>query len=222
MAEKAPQKTRATSGKVLLSFLHVFEPKAINDGDDEKYSVSVIINKKDKYTLAAYRAAIKAVEDKVFKEKYKGIKPKKWKNPLRDGDDEDEDRDDSYANSFFIGANSKRRPKLYDKNLEPITDDEELYSGCYGRVCINFYAYDVGGNRGVAAGLESIMKISDGTPLGGGGGNPEEDFADSEDFMDDDDDEDFDPQPRRSAGKTKPKTKSKRRDYDDEDDDLFD
>lgn len=198
MATEKAKSSRATSGKVLLSFLHVFEPKAISDGDDEKYSVSVIISKKDKFTLTAYRAAIKAVETQVIKEKYKGIRPKKWKTPLRDGDDPEEERDESYANSFFIGANSKRRPKLYDKNLEPITDEEDLYSGCFGRVCINFYAYDVGGNKGIAAGLESIMKLSDGTPLGGGGGNAEEDFADSDQFIDDedyeyDDDDDFDP-----------------------------
>jgi len=180
--------TRATSGKVLLSYVHVFVPTAIEEGQTPKYNVSVIINKKDKETLAKYKAAIKAAEDKAIAEKYKGVKPKKWKTPLRDGDEEKEE-DEAYANSFFIGATSQRKPKIYDRNLEPITDEEDLYSGCYARVVINFYAYDVAGNKGIAAGLESIQKIANGEPLSGGGGNPEEDFADSDKYIDDDDDD---------------------------------
>lgn len=179
--------TKATSGKVRLSYVHVFTPTAIEEGQEPKYNVSVIINKSDKYTLAKYKAAIKVAEDKAIAEKYKGVKPKKWKTPLRDGDEEKEE-DEAYHGAFFIGATSKRRPKVFDKNFNEITDPDDLYSGCYARVVINFYAYDVAGNKGIAAGLESILKLSDGEPLGGGGSNPEVDFADNDDFIDEHDD----------------------------------
>lgn len=181
------QGSAATSGKVRLSYVHVFVPTAIEEGQEPKYNVSIIIGKKDKFTLDRYKAAIKFAEDKAIKEKYNGVKPKKWKTPLRDGDEEKEE-DEAYANSFFIGASSKRKPKVYDKDFSEILDPEELYSGVYARVKLNFYAYDVAGNKGIAAGLESIMKLSDGEPLGGGGGDPYKDFADNDRFVDDDDD----------------------------------
>ena len=43
----------------------------------------------------------------------------------------------------------------------------EVYSGCYARVSINFYAFNTNGNRGIACGLRNIQKIRDGKPLGG-------------------------------------------------------
>lgn len=179
--------SKATSGKVRLSYVHVFKPTAIEEGQEPKFNVSVIIDKDDKFTLDRYKKAIKHVTEKAVKEIYGGKMPKKWKTPLRDGDEDKED-DEAYAGKFFIGATSKRRPKVVDKDFEEIIDPEDLYSGSYARVCINFYAYDVAGNKGVAAGLESIMKLSDGEPLGGGGGNVHDDFGD--DYEDDDEDDD--------------------------------
>ena len=49
----------------------------------------------------------------------------------------------------------------------PILDRNEVYSGCYGRVSLNFYAFNSNGNKGVACGLGNIQKLRDGEPLGG-------------------------------------------------------
>ena len=53
-----------------------------------------------------------------------------------------------------------------DKAVKPILDREEVYSGCYGRVSLNFYAFNSNGNKGVACGLGNIQKIKDGESLG--------------------------------------------------------
>ena len=60
----------------------------------------------------------------------------------------------------------------------------------YGRASINLYAYNVNGNRGIAAGLNNLQKLADGDPLGGMASRPEDDFADldDEEFEADDDD----------------------------------
>jgi Protein of unknown function (DUF2815). len=179
----AEAKTRVTTGKVLFSYAHVFTPTAI-EGGEPKYNTSVIIKKSDKANLAIVRNAIKAATDKAVKEKYAGKLPKKWKDPLRDGDEED--KGEEYEGCYFFAATSKRRPKVVDREFNEILDPEDFYSGCFGRVCLNFYAFDVAGNKGIAAGLESIMKLSDGEPLGGGGGNVREDFGG--DGFDDEDD----------------------------------
>ena len=59
-----------------------------------------------------------------------------------------------------------------------------MYSGVIGRASINLYAYNVNGNRGIAAGLNNLQKIADGTPLGGKS-RAEDDFAtdDDDDFL---------------------------------------
>jgi hypothetical protein len=67
-----------------------------------------------------------------------------------------------------MNVSSTRKPAIVYADKTPITEESELYSGCYGRAIINFYVYDSQGNRGVSAGLMGIMKLSDGEPLGGG------------------------------------------------------
>ena len=89
--------------------------------------------------------------------KFGGKKPNKAaiKLPLRDGDIE---RDD---------ANSTTAPQIVDRAVKPILDRSEVYSGCYARVSLNFYAFNSNGNKGIACGLGNIQKIRDGESLGG-------------------------------------------------------
>lgn len=157
--------TKVVTGKVRLSYANVWEPKAIN-GSEPKYSVSVIIPKKDKKTIEAVNKAIDAaMENGVAKFGGKVPKRSAIKMPLRDGDLERED--EAYADAFFINANSKVAPQIVDQDCNPILDQNELYSGCYGRVSITFYAFNSNGNKGIAAGLGNIQKLEDGEPLGG-------------------------------------------------------
>ena len=54
-----------------------------------------------------------------------------------------------------------------DKAVRPTLDRAEVYSGCYARVSINFYAFNTNGNKGIACGLGNIQKARDGEPLSG-------------------------------------------------------
>ena len=54
-----------------------------------------------------------------------------------------------------------------DRKVKPILDQSEVYSGCYAKVSINFYAFNTNGNKGVACGLGNIQKVKDGEPLSG-------------------------------------------------------
>jgi hypothetical protein len=158
-------KTKVITGiNTRLSYFHGWEPVSINGGEP-KYSVSVLIPKTDKATLDAISKAVDtAIEDGVAK--FGGKKPNKaaLKMPVRDGDLERED--EAYKGHYFINANSKTAPQIVDKTVKPILDREEVYSGCYGRVSLNFYAFNSNGNKGVACGLGNIQKIKDGESLG--------------------------------------------------------
>lgn len=159
-------KTKVITGvNSRLSYFHGWEPVSINGGA-EKYSVSVLIPKDDTETIHAINAAIDAAIEEGLA-KFGGKRPNKAtiKLPLRDGDVERDD--EAYKGHYFINANSKTAPQIVDKSVKPILDRSEVYSGCYGRVSLSFYAFNSNGNRGVACGLGNIQKIKDGEPLGG-------------------------------------------------------
>lgn len=72
-----------------------------------------------------------------------------------------------YKGHYFINANSTTAPQIVDRAVKPILDRSEVYSGCYARVSLNFYAFNSNGNKGIACGLGNIQKIRDGESLGG-------------------------------------------------------
>ena len=174
--------TKVVTGTVRLSYEHVWEPASIHGGE-EKYSASLIIPKSDKATVNAIQKAVDtAIEEGLAK--FGGKKPNKAaiKLPLRDGDAERED--EAYQNSFFVNANSRTAPQIVDRSVQPILDRSEIYSGCYIRASISFYAFNSNGNKGIACGLNNIQKIRDGEPLGGRT-NAADDFTtvEDEDFL---------------------------------------
>lgn len=172
-------KTKVITGKdTRLSYFNGWEPKSINGGP-ERYSVSVLIPKDDTETLEQIEKAIDAaIEEDIGK--FGGKKPNKKaiKLPLRDGDTERDD--EAYKGHYFINANSVIPPQIVDKAVKPILDRSEVYSGCYARVSLNFYAFNSNGNKGVACGLGNIQKIRDGEMLGGRT-NAADDFTSLED-----------------------------------------
>ena len=158
--------TQVTTGKVRLSFARLFTPATAPGSDTPKYSTSVLVDKNDKVTIAKINAAVEEAKE-VGKAKWGGKIPPKLKTPLRDGDEEKPD-DPNYAGKMFFNCSSTKRPGIVDKDLNPILDPEEVYSGCYARVAINLYPYDSNGNRGIAAGLNHVQKLADGERFGGG------------------------------------------------------
>lgn len=173
---------------VRLSYVHVFEPQAASDDGKPKYSVSVIIPKSDKRTIAKINRAIQAAyEDGAAKLKGNGKTVPALdliKNPLRDGDRERPD-DEAYAGSYFVNATSIKKPGLVDKDLNQIIDREEIYSGVYARVSLTFYAFALPQNKGIACGLENLQKVRDGEPLGVARISAHDEFAaaDNDDWL---------------------------------------
>ena len=148
-----------------ISFANIWEPKAINGGD-EKYSVSCLIPKSDKKTIARIQKAVEAAKEDGKSRKWGGKLPPNLKLPLRDGDIDRPD-DENYEDCFFLNASSKDAPQVVDRKVNPVLDPMMVYSGCYCNVSVNFYAFNANGNRGVAAGLGNIQFVCDGERLSG-------------------------------------------------------
>lgn len=181
--------TKVITGKVRFSYLHVWQPEAIGDSDDKKYSVSLIIPKDDKETVKKINEAIKAATAAGKDSKFSGKVPSNLKLPLRDGDADRPD-DEAYKNAYFLNASCRTKPGVVDKNLNPILDQDEVYSGCFGRASVTFYAFNTNGNKGIACGLNNLQKLTDGEPLGGRS-TAESDFGDGFKAIADDDDDLF-------------------------------
>ena len=161
--------TKVVTGKVRFSYANVFEPVKIPIGKIK------FIDAVNKAIENAKQAGISKCGGKI---------PAVLKLPMRDGDTEKPD-DETYKGKYFINANSDIKPGLLDKKGHPIIDPTEFYSGCYGHASVNFYAYNSSGNKGIACGLNNIMKTEDGEPLAGRS-RAEDDFADLIDSEDDD------------------------------------
>lgn len=180
--------TKVITGKVRLSYANLFEPRSIN-GSEPKYSVSLIIPKSDKQMIEVIKQAIENAKQRD-KGKWGGKIPANLKLPLRDGDEEKPD-DEAYANSYFINANSTVPPTVVGTEKDKATGkairltEEEVYSGCYARVSINFYGFNAAGNKGIACWLGNVQKLEDGERLGGGS-TAEEDFEFEEVDVEDD------------------------------------
>lgn len=161
---KIVNETKVVFGPCRLSYTHVFE-KYSPDGDGAgKFMTNVLIDKSEKKTIEAIKGAIEAAKKAAVVSKWGGKEPKKIDLPLRDGDDKD---DDVYADHFYLNAKSNTRPGIVDKKKVPIVDEEEIYSGVWAIVSVTFYGYDVSGNKGIACGLNNIMKFKDDDHLGG-------------------------------------------------------
>jgi hypothetical protein len=186
MSEKQTPATKVVTDKVRLSYAKVWTPEAVEEGGEKKYSVALIIPKSATALVARINKAIAAAKAEGMTKLFAGSKNVKLKMPLRDGDEERGD-DPVYADSWFLNAVSKTKPQIVDKDLNPIIDQDDLYSGCYGRVSVNFYPFSVSGNKGIACGLGNIQKVADGERLAGGS-SAEEDFG-SLDAIDDEEED---------------------------------
>ena len=165
-------KTQVVTGKCRFSFVNVFEPKAMKEGDEPKYSLTLIVPKSDTKTVEAIKAAIQAAAEAGAQKHFGGRVPTNVTNTFYDGDTATDDMGDlknikypEYKGSYFIRVSTKRKPKVLDANRNEIIDPLDVYSGCYGRASLSFFAYSGDGRRGVSASLNNVQKLEDGDPL---------------------------------------------------------
>ena len=173
--------------KTRASYVHLLEKTSVRGGK-EHYSCSFLISKEDEKSVEAVKRAIKAAYEEG-KDKLKGTGKtapafETLKSPLRDGDIKFPDRGE-YKGCYFLNANNyNRRPTVVDAEFNPIENPEEIYSGMYCKAFCKAYAFNMGLNKGIALSLEHVMKVADGSRLGGAFTSVEDAFSeDEEDFL---------------------------------------
>lgn len=214
MAAKKQKHTEdLTTGIGTFSFPRVFKETAglKDDKVTPSYDIQLLIPKSDKKTVRALLTAIKAVGEAEWGDRWKSVR-----TPLRDADKEADDvTDDGQTKGekyperkghYFINARSTKPVGVVDRQRVPITDIDEIYGGCKGKLHITLYPYANNGNTGIGVGLNGVQKVGDGEPLGGGGKPAVEsmfDVLDEDEDIDLDDDLDDEPEekPKKKKGK---------------------
>ncbi len=166
--------TNVTTGEVRLSYAHVFKPYAAVPGQEEKYSVTILVPKSDTATKARIDAAIEAAKQKGIANKWNGQCPPLVPTPVYDGDGTRPSDGMPFGAEckghwvFTASAKADYPPEVVDANRNPIINQSEIYSGVYAYVNVEFFPYLFGGaKKGIGCGLGPIMKSRDGEPLGG-------------------------------------------------------
>lgn len=157
------------TGKVRFSYASVFEPRAVNGGE-EKYSITLLIPKTDTNTYQRIMAEINKTLQENVADTFKGVMPANPSMPIYDGDGlrpGGEPFGTECKGHWVMSAKSNNPPEIVDQNCNPIISKNEFYSGCYGRASIRFYAYNQNGNKGIGCGLGNLQKLEDGQPLDG-------------------------------------------------------
>jgi hypothetical protein len=168
MATATANATKVVTGKVRLSYVHLFEPYAQDSDDEPKFSCVILIPKSDKKTLSKIKAATDAAAEAGKHTKFEGKIPTNLQTTLHDGDEEgDLEKNPEYEGHMFMSISSKTRPGIVDSAVNDILDSTEVYSGCYARVSINAFPYNYKGKKGVSFGLNHVQKVADGDYLGG-------------------------------------------------------
>ena len=176
--------TQVITSNVVLTFPRLFKPEAMNEGEEEKYSVNLLIPKTDTVTIDKIKAARKAAFEAGLKNYWNGKKPKNYQEKqLVDGDEinaeliaEGRDPRPELDGHYRLNVSSKTKPGVVKPlNIKPngkadfveITNEDEIYSGVIAKASINFYSYDGKSYKGVTVGLNNICKVSEGDYLGG-------------------------------------------------------
>lgn len=168
--------TQMNTGKIRFSYPNVFNPRAAAAGQAEKYSITALIPKTDTVTIGKIKAIIKEIYEEKKNSTFKGLLLSEIQTPLHDGDGR-KPKGGAYGEEckgcMVLSTSSKNKPGVVgpergpDGKYLPCTDQTKVYAGCFGRLAINFYAYDVSGNKGIAAGLNGVCTLGYGDPIDG-------------------------------------------------------
>lgn len=141
-----------------LAYLNCWKP--IQMYGKQIYSLVALVNKDDQQTINLIRSTIESVRQQSVS---------KWgnsllsgnKSPLHDGDIEKPDNP-IFKNCYYLNAKCKEPPQIVDQNVQPITNPDLVYSGCFANISLLFYPFNYGANKGIGVWLGNIQLVKSG------------------------------------------------------------
>lgn len=166
--------TKVLTGEVRLSYCHldVPVPPRDNPNGEKKYSVTLLLPKSDVATYQDMLQSIEAAKQQGIAAKWNGACPPVLDPVIWDGDGvrrSGEPFGEECKGHWVVSAKTNVKPQVVGiDNINCELAPNDVYSGMYARVTINFFPFNSNGNRGIACGLGNVLKTRDGEPLAGG------------------------------------------------------
>lgn len=166
---------------VRLSFPNIFRPSAFMQGDDPKFSATLILEEGDPQL-----EAIRDEMNRIATDKWADKVPQRLKKCLQPGSDK-ADLDGFGDGKWFFNASNKKRPGVFDRDRSALVEEDgKPYAGSYVNVIVDFWAQDNKFGKRINASLQGVQFAGDGDSFGGGSGTSvADDFEEvDESFLD--------------------------------------
>ena len=134
------------------SFVRLRKAEGYQGGGDKKFSIVIPLPEDDEFWTE--------LEEKIDAACVKrwDTVPKKFKDPIREGDDTDYE---DFEGKLFVRASSEDRPGILDEDGESITDMEGVYSGRWYRAVVRPYAWQhPKSGKGVSLQLDNVLLVN--------------------------------------------------------------
>lgn len=145
-----------------IAYQHLTQPYAAKPDDKPAYSCCVIVSREDGAVVEKAVAAFR--ETPEASGVWGGKRPSTFKQLIHDGDERE---DAAFKGRKYFNCKSYRPVSVQNRDKLPIVNESEIYSGMWGIVCLNIYAYNNVGGKGVALGLAAVLKTADDTAFTG-------------------------------------------------------
>lgn len=154
--------------KGILSYPHLFTPRAIEAGKDPKYSTTVLILKTDPQV-----AQIQAIIEQDKANGWPSGFPATGKIFMKDCAVAFPEQPEVHGYMAVTGsAKADQKPAIVDMNMQPVIDPSQVYAGSIAWVAFNSYTYDQTLSKGVTCGLNAVMITGEESELGRLDGKP--------------------------------------------------
>lgn len=159
----------------ILSFPHLFSPRAAVEGQPPRYSC-VLVFTPDVQDTDEFKNLRKELHAAVIAKWGADKTPRGLRSPLRDCSEKDH-----FANfpegSLYCNFWSKEQPAVVGPTLQSITVPGDVFAGQKARVSYRPFAYDTSGNRGVSVYLNNVQICSMNEDRLDGRARPENEFG---------------------------------------------
>jgi len=166
------------------SYVNILEPRQLPDSEKLAWGMQCLFPKTDPI-VAAWIKALNPLYGKVLIDKFGEGKAQEIAKqisilrsfPIRDGDKAEDtakiSNADQLVGHYFMNTNNQfRQPYVIGPMGKPVNPEEltpdDIYSGAWYRVMLEFWYYDKAGNKGISTSIAALMKVKDDVNLGAG------------------------------------------------------
>lgn len=149
--------------EIFCRFPNLFKPFTRFEGTKAKFSLQIVVSKKEREFLEKVSHEFDAViKDKWGDSAHDVLLKGNFHNPLRDSDKDNNSEYPIAENSVYFSAKAEpdRIPGVFNIDRTRIESPLEVYEGCIIRAAFHLYAFD-NVKKGVGVSLESVLKVRD-------------------------------------------------------------